>query len=269
MGERVIYVAEQGGGRILEVALDGSADREIASGLGGPYAIAVAASGDLIVTLRDTGAVVRIRDGVVTELASGQARPGRIVVAGIFAYWIDEGVADGDGALRRVAIEGGAVEDLATALAAPRGLAITSTRCYVTETGAQQLGWVPIEGGTITGLVDGDGTPLGVAVDEAAGQVYWTAPGRRGGGWLRRTDLDLTTNVRVSFSPPGPSVILLDVDSVLWSTSQTLSSAPRAGGAYEDLAIEAAVCDFAVDASALYWTDPQTGRLLSTPRPAS
>ncbi|MBI5501815.1 MAG: hypothetical protein HY907_16350 [Deltaproteobacteria bacterium] len=261
-----VYVAEEGEARVLLVPLAGGTFEEAAASLDGPTMLA-AAGGDVFVTQRAAGTVVRVRAGAATTLASGERNPGRIRTDGSFVYWVAEGTAELAGAVRRVSVDGGVPSDVVAPIRSPRGLALAGERCYFTDGEPIGVGWVPVDGGDPVRVSDVDGTPFDILVDAAAGEVFWTSPGRRGGGWIHRTDLDLGGDARVGFSPPGPSFLAADDSRVFWSTSQTISWAPRAGGGYQDLVIETSACDLALVDRTLVWTESATGRVLATDVP--
>jgi hypothetical protein len=260
-----LYVAEEGADRVLLLPGSAAPFEIVADGLAGPRWLAL--DGDAVFAAQPmSGRVTRIAT-TTSDVATAQASPGRVRVAGGFVYWIAAGSGAADGAVRRAPVAGGAVEDVATGLGSPRGLAVTSARAYFTESATRTVGYAPIEGGAVTSLDDPDGTPAEVVADEAAGELFWSSPGQRGGGWIRLADLDLGGGAYTSFSPPGPGPLALAEDSVLWGTGSTVTQAPRAGGDYQDLAVQVSVCDLLLTGGGIYFTDALAGRVLHLPPP--
>ncbi len=260
-----LYVAEKGAGKLSRVGLSGTGDATpVVTGLNAPTFV-VSSGADLVVVDEGQGSIVRIRAGAKTSLATNQVKPTRVRVVNNVVYWIAQGEQPNTGALRRVSIDGGTVTDLATGLAAPNGLSVTSTRVYFTETTSKMIGFVPLAGGTPTRVTNPYGaTPSDVLVDEAAGQVFWTSAGRSGGGLIHRSDLDLMNVVINAYSPSLPAWLLFDGADLLWSTIYGVSKAPRAAtnADYNDVVPYASSCDYVVTGGALYFSDPITGRVL-------
>ncbi len=263
-GRDGLWVAEAGAGRVILVPSVGGPPEERAAELGEPWMLSLADDDSVLVTERAGGRVLRIDGAGVTVLAVGQSRPGRIRAVAGAAVWVDEGTGADDGAVRRVPLEGGDVQEVAASLAAPRGLAVLDGAVLFAEAAARRVVQVGAAGDS-TELEDLDGTPVDVAADPETRDVFWMSAGSRGGGWLHRSDPLLATDDLVTFSPPGPSWLALGGDFVTWSTASTISRAPREAertSKYEDVAVQVSVCDFVLEADAVTWTDPTTGRLL-------
>lgn len=265
LGGDGVIVGEDGAGRVVTLPVTGlspgAKPREIAPDLGGSGRLAVL-GGDVFVSQRGVGRIVRVRSGAATTLATSQVNPARIRAAAGYVYWIVEGSMPDQGGVRRVPIEGGAVENVATMVPSPRDLAVATNRVYVTS-GARMIASYPLGGGpAIDQIADKAGnTPYGLALDEVAGAIYWTAPGPKPGGFLRRANLALQSEAIVSITPPGAAWAVLDGDFVYWQNGQSLTRAPRGGGAYQDLVLETAACDLAVEGGAIVWSEPSTGRV--------
>jgi hypothetical protein len=113
--------------------------------------------------------------GALTTVASALLTPGAFATDAQFIYWMSLGTFAGedilsDGAVRRVAKTGGAVQTLAGGLSLPLGLTVAGGSVYYGESGiaagntSSGLRRVPVDGGTITKLFDG--LPVGpIAVD--------------------------------------------------------------------------------------------------------
>lgn len=262
-----MLVADKGTGRLLRVGLEGGDATEVVTGLGTPTFV-VSSGTDLVVVDEEMGAIVRVRGGVVTPLATNQVRPTRARVANGVVYWLAQGNQPNTGALRQVSLDGGQVTDLATGLAAPNGLSVTSTRIYFTETASKNISYVPVAGGTPTRIANPyNATPSDVLVDETAGQVFWTSAGISGGGLIHRADLELMNPAIVAYSPSLPAWLMLDGQELLWSTYYGISTSPRTAtnADYDDVVAYASSCDYVVVSGALYFSDPITGRVLRQP----
>jgi hypothetical protein len=263
-GDEMI-VADKGSGRLLRVGLSTDGDAtDVVSGLSAPTFVASSGS-DLVVVDEGAGTIFRVRDGVLTPLATNQVHPTRVRVANDLVYWIVQGDQPDTGALRRVSIDGGSVTELASGLADPSGLSLTSTRAYFTEPTSKKIAFVPLAGGSITrGTNPYGATPFDVLVDEAAGKVFFSSAGVSGGGLIHRADTELTSAQIVAYSPSLPAWLLFNGEDVLWSTVYGISTAPRTatGADYDDVVAYASSCDFVVADGALYYSDPVTGRVL-------
>jgi hypothetical protein len=67
----------------------------------------------------------------------------------------------------------------------------------------------------------------------------------------------------ISYSPPEPERIGFDEEVVIWSSKQSITRVAREGGTYELVAGMTAVEDFITVDGLIYWTDGQTGEVLS------
>jgi hypothetical protein len=63
-------------------------------------------------------------------LAPSEATPTDLAVDGLYAYWLDQGVTTGAGAVVKAPLAGGAPIPLATGQVAPRGLFLTNNDVY-------------------------------------------------------------------------------------------------------------------------------------------
>ena len=107
---------------------------------------------------------------VLAETQDGSAMPSAIAIDGAWVYW---GMDSVNTKIRRVPIDGGAVEELATGVHV-WGMAVDAKYVYFTD-GYTKLSAVPIGGGPVVDLVDdpGDSFTMGVAV--SATSIYWAA----------------------------------------------------------------------------------------------
>ena len=85
-------------------------------------------------------------------------------------------------------------------------------------------------------------------------QVNWPS-----GGWVGR--LSAGAAVELSYSPPEPEYLAVHTSGVVWSSFQSITTAPIDGGEYVMLADQVAVGGLLVHEDVVYWTDYQSGRL--------
>ncbi len=194
-----IYVAD--GVSLLAVAVGAAVDAEpevIVEELAGVSAMVVDESG---VYAAATGSVFQLRPGAPPrELARGQTEVTSLAVDATHVYWTDhdpdpdggspyvsQGLRiSGDGAVRRVAKAGGAVEDLATRQPSPMGVALHAGRVWwSTERGVGLRSLVA--GGERRVRPELPGRAMGVAAD-ARGVVAVTGAGGLGSLLVEKVD---------------------------------------------------------------------------------
>jgi hypothetical protein len=178
-----VYWTSAGDGTVQSVPKVGGGVSILATGIAAPYGIGVNAT-SLYFTSEGTaansftdGAVFALglaKGSMLVTLASARKRPRQLRLDGANVYWLDQGIATGDGALVACALGGCANNPtlLAGPLADPYGLAIDGTSAYYSEIMAGSVKSIPLAGGmTPTPLGLGQDQPNGVAVD--AKNVYW------------------------------------------------------------------------------------------------
>jgi hypothetical protein len=128
---------------------------------------------DLYSMPKTGGAAVNVAIAIVT--------PGAFAADAQFIYWVsigtfNEETLNSDGAVRRVAKSGGAVQTLVTGLSFPIAITVGGGNVYYGETGIAEgnpsagLRRVPVDGGTVVKLLNGP--PVGsIAVDAANAYV--------------------------------------------------------------------------------------------------
>ena len=282
MGPDVV-VADSAAGTIVRVPFPTGSTSTLATSIGQPWNVATDGSA-VYASERAAGRIVRVDSGgQVTELATGQAKPGRVRVSGGTVYWVDEGASDGAGAVRSVPAAGGVTTDLATGLSTPHDLWIATGWVYVTLSGTTgQLVRLPLASTADAGPDDAGAEagaplvvvatppvpPVGVIGDEGAGFVFYTTrdPAWPNGGNLYRAALDGTGPVPLSYEAPNADAIALTASHVFWSSNITVSRVSRDGGAYDNPAHETSVADFVVASDGtVVWTDPVHGAVEATP----
>jgi hypothetical protein len=130
-------------------------------------------------------AVDRGSDEVVT-LARGLSRPGALLPRGDYLYFLEQGTEAQmfvDGRLLRMPLDGGDVDLLVDALAAPSALAADDTSLYVATRGSSDGGVAGRivrfgDDGQLDVLAVDQSDAMSIAVDDAA--IYWTVE-RQGG----------------------------------------------------------------------------------------
>jgi glucose/arabinose dehydrogenase len=263
-----LYVAERGGGRVVAVPRGGGTLRTVLADRRGPHGIATDGS-VLVVSVREAGEVLRVTlDGDVAVIASGLTSPGEVRVHAGDAYWFDLGGDAGAGTLWRASLGGGPKSPVADDVISPSGIATGGSGVYFTALGARGakgnvFAVVPDSGVSV--LAATSQHPRGIAADEAAGWVYWAAqkgvsPGA-GEGFVQRTNLDGGTTARLGEAASGVERVVVRDGWLYFTTSQTLSRVPVAGGAIEDLAIQTHAGDLVVTDDAVLWTDSQAGKV--------
>lgn len=141
-------------------------------------------------------------------LASGQRGVRGIAVDESFAYWVTN-----EGALRRVSLDGGAVETLVDNITNPNHIAADGTHVFWgTETG--ELGRVPKAGGSTEVLAMNQGSTLvGLRVDEE--HMYWASQS----GPVMKAQKSGETPVMLAEDHDGPSSLALASLALYWTSS--------------------------------------------------
>jgi hypothetical protein len=114
---------------------------------------------------------VPLSGGVVTDMATNQARPYMLAVDADYLYWTELGTLSGDpdGAILKRAKSDGKQTILARAQSAPSGIAVDNGTVYFT-TGDGNVMKIP-PGGLPLVLATGQNSPTRIAVDQTS--VYW------------------------------------------------------------------------------------------------
>jgi hypothetical protein len=107
-----------------------------------------------------------------TPLANGDV-PWGVAVDATHIYWTESGSSPGAGKVMTASkVDGSDSVQLAGSLMDPQGIAVDDTSVYWAGTGDGTINKVPLAGGPITVLAQGQSMPIKVAVD--ATYVYWT-----------------------------------------------------------------------------------------------
>ena len=167
-----LFASDQSLGEIIEVPAAGGPVTTLATGLGQSSWLATDGT-QLFASDQSGGRVLAIStQGQVTSLATGQASPGRLLVANGTLYWINLGtstggsaIADGTGAIMALATTGGTPKSLASNLNTPHDFVIVAAtnQIFFTEVGPQpncatgsnwqqvqaesRIATIPLEGG--------------------------------------------------------------------------------------------------------------------------
>jgi len=193
-------------GKVQRANLDGTNVEDVVTGLTAPRGLAVdEANGHVYITSTVTDSIVRadtssIPTAVTTTLVSGLNAPidVRVDAAGGKLYWndvnnslIQSANLDGSGVTTIASVNGWSIEIDAAA-----------QRIYYTTGGS--IGFVSMAGGALQTLVTGLVSPDGLALDVAAGKIYWAD---RTADKVQRANLD-GTNVEDLVANVGLDTIL-------------------------------------------------------------
>lgn len=259
-------LAEAGSGEILE--LDGELELRgsIGSNFDGPDLLA--AAGDLLVVSDSADPSIwqlELDGSGAAELWAGEEAPTALRLEAGRAWFTAPEGAPSEAALRWADLgteELGLVTD---ELVDPTGFVLVGDEVFLADPGRGELLSIDTVTGAAVSLSDPFEDPRDVAWDE--GELFFTARSPRwpGGGWVYRLDDLGGSPTQLSYSPPGIDQLVLTDDFVYWSSSQSITRAPRDGGTYEVLATETRVGGFLVVGERLVWTDRDRGQLLSVP----
>jgi sugar lactone lactonase YvrE len=243
--EQGSYAANFTDGVVARVPTDGGCAQPpcmptvLASSQAHPLGIVVAEP-QLFFTRFADGLVVRLNtDGTgPLVLAAGQALPEDVTVAGSLVYWTDAGTSGAgyvDGSVQRVAATGGAVGVVAAGQALANGITTDGTGVYWVDTLGGTVWATSVASGQSTRLVGGLVQPSSIAV--SAGTLYVGADG---------TGQGMGT----------ASLLAVGIDG-------------HCGGATCPVVLAtglAAIGSIAVDATAVYFTDPVEGNVMRLAR---
>ncbi len=212
--------------------------RVLVGGLSSPGDLAISVSGEHLLftqTSERESSIWRVGtngEGLV-RLADGQPESIEIFLRGDYLYWVGGTYRAMDGVVRRIAVAGGDVEDLATNLQHPTGLVVGNGNVYWTtgpETGAAGIVRTTINAPHMVFAIAVEGTALAIAFDYfyfgTAEGVYRVAPD--GGMPERLGDLDGPS--------PGPWDGTFDMTHLYWATGNdpgVIARVPLTGGESE------------------------------------
>jgi hypothetical protein len=155
-----------------------------------------------------------------------------IAVDSTSVYFCDNYACDASmcGFVYKLPKDGGAPAPLAQ-VSLCQGLAVDATRAYWTDTGANSIAAVSLDGGSPTTLAFGSGNPWAIAVDSTA--VYWTDIGN---GSVNKAPLDGGPQQPISVAATlFPEAIAVDSTGVYWTDHNAGNGgawvAPADGGA--------------------------------------
>lgn len=175
------------------------------------------------------------------------------------------GEASGSGRLLRVAVAGGVVETLLSALDTPNDLVVLKGSLFYADVKAGRVGSLRLD--TLEASVVADGYALVTAVDGDDTSLYWISAGTEGrfARWMLRGGgvVDLVTGL-----DNAQSMKVLS-DSVLWLESgqtREIRAWPKGGGpATTFAAVAESSRSLAVDEAYVYWASAAPGGVFRAP----
>lgn len=263
-----------------------------AEGLDRPYGLAPDGDGWWVVEA-GAGRLVRVQDGEITPVADGltdatllAVHGGQALVGGAESVWsvdLDDGgvtlLADGledvtalalggDGQVAVAASTGlwtGAGDALSLAdatVVGARGLAFVDELLWVADTDGMAVVAYD-DAGDEADRLSLDEAPWSLAFDGDALFVACRSLQWPYGGWVYGGTADGLAPL--SSSPPEATHLQLAATDLVWSSKQTITVAPRAGGTYRVAAVRTAVGGLVVVDDQIVWTDRERGLLLQAP----
>ena len=249
--QQQLFVAEEDAGRVV------SLDEEEAwlEGLEGPSWLS--AEGDWMLVADTTSVHVLGSDGSGVTLSEGHESIGRIELVDGVAWWLDPDA----GELWMAELPDGEAVRITDGLAVPVGLSVLDGAPWVAEQDDELLIEIDPETGEQSTVAELEDPPHDL-VREGEDAFLTTRSTRwpYGGFILAVSDGDVD---EISYSPPEPERIGLDTDYVIWTSKQSITRVSRQGGTYELVSGMTAVEDFVSVDGFVYWTDGQTGEVLS------
>lgn len=188
-------------------------------------------------------------------LATGQLGILAMAVDDFFLYWVVD-----TGAVRRVSLDGGAVETLAQAAAGPASIALDETHVFFT-TGGGDVVSVPKKGGDTKVLATA--VSVGnVAVDDTF--VYFTA-----GNVVKRVSKEGTDAADLATDEVSPGGLVVRA-TLIWAATGTTGPAAKAGairqvdlsgGTAKNVIPNISPRTLSVTQTRLVWTEGPTGQV--------
>ncbi|MBT3222113.1 MAG: hypothetical protein HN348_23820 [Proteobacteria bacterium] len=247
-----LVIAEYGGGRVLTV--DDGVVEELATELANPYMLD-ANEDYIVVSERGGGRVLALRGDTQTIVAEGLTTPGRIVLEGSEAWWLDEGTSS----LWHADLEAETSEILRDGLDSPLGLDVADRLVYLAERGDLNR-VITVDSETLAEEVVRAvaETPMDVVVGNL--QAYFSARSFR---WPYGGFIYGESGSGLCESPPGLQWLTVNDAHVYWSSNQSISRVALDKDTYELVVLQTAVGDLALGEDALFWTDRQRGQVLT------
>ena len=185
----------------------------------------------------EDGTVTRLSKsgGVPVVLATGQAHPGALTLAGGWLYWVTRRMDTGT--VVRMPVGGGEIELIEGGQNRPQSIAVSGTTVVWTNLGdGLATGTVMRKeiGGHLTTLASKQKQPGSIAID--ATQIYWTAFGVkrpsyfRDGAMMRIPRAGGPKRYVVAREQSMARSVLLDESWLYWTTADELEHDPRLGG---------------------------------------
>lgn len=136
---------------------------------------------------------------------------------------------------------------------------------WVTEPDAHRITQVSADGTFVTPVIEGLGQPYGIAVDAAAGYVYWAD---RDYGQIWRADLDGTNGALMTAGQSQPHGLAIDATRIYWTseTDGNVYSLPKGGGSPTLVSIgNQSGAGIVAGDSHVFWADSALGVIRKAP----
>lgn len=203
--------------------------------------------------------------GAPTQLHHDEAAGVRVVAGS--AYWPNRR----SGTMHSVRTDGSGLTTIAAGLSAPGEVTADGTWAWFTDASRAggSLSKVAPTGGPVTRLVSSLCEPQGVAVDATHVYLAERCYGRAGQGTILRARLDGSAVTTLARGLSGPSLLRLSGGFAYWleTTGQAVRKVGVSGGPVVTLAnTPEAPLDLAVDATHVYWTEPNAGHVKRAPK---
>ena len=211
----------------------------------------------------DSGAIYALVGKEVQKFAPGVDNANNIAVGGGKVYWTEK-TGESSGTINSANLNGSNVQELASILAVPMGIAVSSDKLYWTNSRGR-IQSANLDGSGITNVIPG-GLEGAMDIALAGGNAYWTQ-----GGNVRFVNLRGQKQIRnISTGTDTAGSLAIGGGKVYWTemtgeSGGTVNSANLNGtGAKQLASILAAPSGIAVDGarSKLYWGNAR-GRIQS------
>jgi hypothetical protein len=205
---------------------------------------------------RGTGdALTGVACGVPAIVASGLDSPAALVSNGTHVYWVERT------RVARVALAGGAVEEVATGLSQGANVALTSGSVYWADFGSREVRRAPLGGGVAVTIATDQGLVPTMVVDPQA--LYWIDQPEQGNSrvWSINESQDTATLLRAE-AAYYEGIVAEDASLYMFRDNQIIRL-PLSGGEPEIVASVETGCKFELrrQDGDFYWADACGGKI--------